>query len=86
MKPIKTTSTLKSIKSLVEISSKCKKDRRLMDVNGKYISDPTKIANLFNKFFANTRLSKQKYRDYLQNILKETHLRTQHFAGRKEIY
>ena len=72
----KASSIWKGIRSLVKISSTSKRDIRIMDENGSYVSDPTKISNLFNKFYVNIGPSidsnipqpNHSYREYLRNI------------------
>ena len=72
----KASSTCKGIRYLVNIKSCSKRDIRIMEDNGSKISDPTKIANLFNEYFvtigpnieSEISNSKNDYRDFLKNI------------------
>ena len=47
----KASSTWKGIKSIVNIQNSSKKDIKLLNDKGSNISDPKKIADLFNKYF-----------------------------------
>ena len=50
---VNSTAIWKGIKSIVNVNSKIKRDITLIDNQGKNISNPTMIANLFNIFFVN---------------------------------
>ena len=43
----------KGITSIVNINNTSKKDIKILDKNGKKITDPQKIVNLFNNHYAN---------------------------------
>ena len=72
----KSSSIWRGIRSLVKISSKSRKDIKIIDEKGNYISDPLKIANLYNSYFVNIGpsidnkipTSKINYTYYLNNI------------------
>ena len=49
----KTASLWKGIRSIVNINKTSRKDTTLMNDNGINVSDPKKIAELFNKYFVN---------------------------------
>ena len=66
----------KGIRSIVNINSNSRRDIRLINDDGKHITDPKKIAGLFNKYFVNIGPDIDKdipqsihnYRDYLSGI------------------
>jgi len=72
----KSSSIWKGIRSLVKIKNHSRKDIKLIDDNGNNVSDPTKVANLFNDFFINVGMdidkqipqSKKNYAEYLKDI------------------
>ena len=43
----------KGIRLIVNINNTSKKDIKILDKNGKKITDPQKIVNLFNNHYAN---------------------------------
>ena len=43
----------KGIRSIVNINNTSKKDIKILNKNGKKITDPQKIVNLFNQHYAN---------------------------------
>ena len=72
----KSSDIWKGIKSIVRINSTSRKDITLLDFNGKNVTDPKLISNIFNNFFVNIgpnldrKISKSKidFRVYLKNI------------------
>ena len=72
----KSSSIWKGIRSIVNINQSQRKDIKIINENGNNVSDPTKIANLFNNFFINIGSdiddkipkSKNTYADYMKNI------------------
>ena len=64
------------IRSLVNINNSSKKDIKIVNNNGKNISDPKAIAELFNEYFINIgpnidskiNKSKKSYTDYLSQV------------------
>ena len=72
----KTSSIWKGIKSLVNINNSSKKDINILDNKGKKITDPQKIADLFNQHYVNVGPNIDKripipvktFRDYLSKL------------------
>ena len=72
----KTSIIWKGIKSIVNLKPSSRKDITLIDDNGKDITDPYKISNIFNKYFVNIgpeidksiAKSKHDFSKYLQEI------------------
>ena len=70
------SSIWKGIRSIVKINQHPRKDIKIIDDNGRNVSNPTKIANHFNEFFVNigTNIddkipqSKNHYSDFLKDI------------------
>ena len=70
----------KVIKSIVKLNTSSKKDINLIDEKGTNITDPYRIANVFNKYFVNIGPSidksipkaKTDFRNYLKNIKVNT--------------
>ena len=66
----------KGIRSLVNINNSSKKDIKLINTNGKNVSDPKVIAELFNEYFVNVgsnidskiNKSKKHYKDYMSKV------------------
>ena len=72
----KSSKVWKGIKSIVKLNTTSKKDISLIDNKGFNVTDPSKIANLFNNYFVNIGPSIDKailnsetdFRDILKNI------------------
>ena len=72
----KSAAIWKGIKSIVKINSTSRKDITLLDNNGKNVSNPKMIANIFNNYFVNVgpKLDKEipnskiNFSEYLKNI------------------
>ena len=72
----KSSKVWKGIKSIVNLNNTSKKDISLIDNKGFTVTDPSKIANLFNNYFVNIGPSIDKailnsetdFRDILKNI------------------
>ena len=72
----KSKSIWKGIRSIVNINSNSRRDIKLLNEDGKFITDSKKIANTFNKYFVNIGpeidkgipKSDHNYRDYLSSI------------------
>ena len=43
----------KGIRSIVNLNNNSKKDIKMLNMNGKKVTDPQKIVNLFNEHYAN---------------------------------
>ena len=72
----KSKSIWKGIRSIVNINSNSRRDIKLINEDGKFITDSKKIANTFNKYFVSIGpeidkgipKSEHNYRDYLSSI------------------
>ena len=64
------SSIWKGIRQIVNINNTSKKDIMLLNNKGKKVTDPRKIAKLFNDHYASVgrNIDKKKFHDYLRNI------------------
>ena len=64
------SSSWKGIRSIVNISNSSKKDIMIVNSKGKKVTDPKKIAKLFNDHYANVGPNiDKKFRNHLKSLM-----------------
>ena len=60
----------KGIRSIVNLNNSSKKDIKMLNKNGKKVTEPQKIVNLFNEHYANVGPNiEKKVQKSLKNII-----------------